>query len=107
MSKTHVMLLVAVTAMATWFVARTVPQNVMAASGQMGAKDAGLEKQLWEVDQRWLCSTGSGPYHKGFKECIDFRQQYWANKFFEISIKGRVQTKAQMVEEQTSAGFPA
>ena len=25
---------------------------------------AGLEKELWDADQQWLCSSGAGPYHK-------------------------------------------
>jgi hypothetical protein len=108
MANIRVVFLVTLTVIGTWVVARQVPQKVLASNSQQTAtKNADLEKELWEVDQQWLCSTGTGPYHKGFKECIDFRNQFWAEKFFEISIQGRVQTKPQMVAEQTAAGFPA
>ena len=77
--------------------------------GQESAKkaDAGksedrtaLEKELWDADQQWLCSSGAGPYHKDYKECIEFRNQYWTNQFFEISPEGQVQTKTQMIAAQ-------
>ena len=61
---------------------------------------AALEKELWDADQQWLCSSGAGPYHKDYKECIEFRNQYWTSQFFEISPEGQVQTKAQMIAAQ-------
>lgn len=64
---------------------------------------AALEKELWDADQQWLCSSGAGPYHKDYKECIEFRNQYWTNQFFEISPEGQVQTKAQMIAAQRAA----
>ena len=64
---------------------------------------AALEKELWDADQQWLCSAGAGPYHKDYKECIEFRNQYWTDQFFEISPEGQVQTKAQMIAAQRAA----
>ena len=70
------------------------------ASATKGEDRAALEKELWDADQQWLCSSGAGPYHKDYKECIEFRNQYWTNQFFEISPEGQVQTKAQMIAAQ-------
>jgi hypothetical protein len=71
---------------------------------KMGSKEwTELEKTLWDVDQQWLCSAGATPYHKEYKECVEFRNQFWANQFFEISIKGDVQTKAEMIARQRAA----
>ncbi|HZP34219.1 MAG TPA: nuclear transport factor 2 family protein [Candidatus Acidoferrales bacterium] len=72
-------------------------------SAAKGEDRAALEKQLWEADQQWLCSSGAGPYHKDYKECIEFRNQYWTSEFFEISPEGQVQTKAQMIAAQRAA----
>lgn len=68
-----------------------------------GEDRAALEKELWDADQQWLCSSGAGPYHKDYKECIEFRNQYWTSQFFEISPEGQVQTKAQMIVAQRAA----
>jgi ketosteroid isomerase-like protein len=79
------------------------------APGQETAKKApiagraALEKELWDADQQWLCSSGAGPYHKDYKECIEFRNQYWTDQFFEISPEGQVQSKAQMIAAQRAA----
>src|SRR5260370_8112970 len=62
-----------------------------------------LQKELWDADQQWLCSSGTGPYHKDYKECIEFRNQYWTDQFFEISPEGQVQTKAEMIAAQRAA----
>ena len=71
---------------------------------KMGSKEwTELEKTLWDVDQQWLCSAGATPYHKDYKECVEFRNQFWAGQFFEISIKGEVQTKAEMIARQRAA----
>jgi hypothetical protein len=71
---------------------------------KMGSKDwKALEKTLWDVDQQWLCSAGATPYHKDYKECIEFRNQFWDDQFFEISIAGKVQTKAEMIAAQRAA----
>src|SRR6202140_1857500 len=71
---------------------------------KMGSKErTELEKTLWDVDQQWLCSAGATPYHKDYKECVEFRSQFWADQFFEISIKGKVQTKAEMIAMQRAA----
>ena len=71
---------------------------------KMGSKEwTELEKTLWDVDQQWLCSAGATPYHQDYKECIEFRNQFWAKQFFEVSIKGEVQTKAEMIAKQRVA----
>ena len=71
---------------------------------KMGSKEwSDLEKMLWDVDQQWLCSAGATPYHKDYKECIEFRNQFWADQFFEVSIKGEVQTKSEMIARQRAA----
>ncbi|HEV2521911.1 MAG TPA: nuclear transport factor 2 family protein [Candidatus Acidoferrales bacterium] len=71
---------------------------------KMGSKEwTELEKTLWDVDQQWLCSVGATPYHKDYKECIEFRNQFWADQFFEVSIAGEVQTKAEMITRQRAA----
>jgi ketosteroid isomerase-like protein len=71
---------------------------------KMGSKEwTELEKTLWDVDQQWLCSAGATPYHKDYKECVEFRSQFWTDQFFEISIKGKVQTKAEMIAMQRAA----
>ena len=64
---------------------------------------ADLEKTLWEADQQWLCSAGATPYHKVYKGCIEFRNKYWTDQFFEISLEGKVQTKAEMIAAQMAA----
>ena len=74
-------------------------------SGGKNDKNAELEKVLWDAEQQWLCSSNAGPYHKEIKDCVEFRGKYWADQFFEISPKGKVQTKAEMIASQT-AGIP-
>jgi hypothetical protein len=64
---------------------------------------ADLEKVLWDADQQWLCSAGATPYHKDYKECVEFRSKYWADQFFEISKEGKVQTKTEMIAGQRVA----
>lgn len=74
------------------------------ATPKMGSKEwTELEKTLWDVDQQWLCSGGATPYHQDYKECIEFRNQFWADQFFEVSIKGEVQTKSGMIARQRAA----
>jgi hypothetical protein len=65
--------------------------------------NAQLEKTLWGVEQEWLCSSGNSPHHKDYKDCVNFRKQFWPETFFEISVKGAVQTKQQMIASQTAA----
>ena len=62
---------------------------------------AQLEKTLDDVNQQWLCA---GKYQKPkAQDCVNFRAQYWAEKFFEIYPNGQVMTKADMVSSQTQA----
>ena len=62
-----------------------------------------LEKELWDADQQWLCSAGATPYHKDYKECIEFRARYWDDQFFEVGTKGQVSFKADMIAAQRLA----
>ena len=79
-------------------------QDAGKATPKMGSKEwTELEKTLWDVDQQWLCSGGATPYHQDYKECIEFRNQFWADQFFEVSIKGEVQTKSGMIARQRAA----
>lgn len=72
-------------------------------TGNQNNKNAELEKELWDADQQWLCSAGATPYHKDYKECIEFRSQYWTDQFFEVSTKGQVQIKSEMIAAQRLA----
>ena len=79
-------------------------QEAPKTSPKMGSKEwTELEKTLWDVDQQWLCSAGATPYHQDYKECIEFRDKFWSDQFFEVSIKGEVQTKAEMIARQRVA----
>ncbi len=73
-----------------------------AQDGQQRVDGTG-ENAIWDVDQQWLCSAGATPYHKDYKECVEFRNQFWTDQFFEISIKGKVQTKSEMIAMQRAA----
>ena len=68
-----------------------------------GVHAPALEKELWDADQQWLCSAGATPYHKDYKECIEFRNQYWSDQFFEVGVRGQVSTKAEMIAAQRLA----
>ena len=86
------------------FPAAAFGQEAASQMPKMGSKEWNeLEKTLWDVDQQWLCSAGATPYHKEYKECIEFRNQFWDPQFFEVSIKGEVQTKAEMIARQRAA----
>lgn len=74
-----------------------------AAKASSDQGNAQLEKTLWGVEQEWLCSSGNSPHHKDYKDCVNFRSQFWPETFFEISVKGEVQTKQQMISSQTAA----
>jgi hypothetical protein len=83
----------------TFAIARK-PVATASASGQDNTQ---LEKTLWGVEQEWLCSSGNSPHHKDYKDCVNFRSQFWPDTFFEISVKGEVQTKKQMIASQMAA----
>ena len=68
-----------------------------------GYENSDLEKTLWDVDQQWLCS---GPYVKSYKDCVEFRSQYWVDQFFEVVSTGDLLNKEEMVATQ-SAHIPA
>jgi hypothetical protein len=72
-------------------------------SSEKSGDRAQLEKELWGVEQQWLCSSGAGPYHQDYKDCVQFRNKFWSDQFFEVSVKGLVQTKAEMIAMQTAA----
>ena len=62
-----------------------------------------LEKELWDADLQWLCSAGATPYHKVYRECVEFRSTYWSDQFFEVVMNGEVHTKAEMISAQRAA----
>jgi ketosteroid isomerase-like protein len=64
-----------------------------------------LEKVLWEADQKWLCNFPSAPNHMTSNDCVEFRRKYWPDQFFEISYKGQVRTKAEMLAAQSAANY--
>jgi hypothetical protein len=84
----------------TFAIAQDAPQQ----NPKMGSKEwSQLEKTLWAVDQQWLCSAGATPYHQDYKECIEFRSKFWTDQFFEVGIKGQVETKSEMIAHQRVA----
>jgi hypothetical protein len=80
-----------------------IAQEPAAKSSAGGQDKAQLEKVLWGVEQEWLCSSGNGPHHQDYKDCVNFRDHFWPDTFFEISVKGEVQTKKQMIASQMAA----
>ena len=81
-----------------WIVAMMLAVPVVAAA--QGAKQADLEKTLWDVDQQWLCD---GPYQKPYAECVKFRSNYWVDGFFEVQSGGTLRNKEEMVATQSAA----
>jgi ketosteroid isomerase-like protein len=86
---------------------------VTAVSPLAGGRDAtgprnqnsDLEKVLRDADQQWLCSFPAEPYHMTSKDCVEFRRKYWPDQFFEISYKGQVRTKAEILAAQSAANY--
>jgi len=59
-----------------------------------------LEKTLSDVNNQWVCAY---KYHKDHaQDCVDFKHQFWPEKFFEISREGEVTDKMEMVKRQTA-----
>jgi ketosteroid isomerase-like protein len=84
--------------------AMAIGQEPAKQAPKMGSKEwTDLENVLWDADQQWLCSAGATPYHQDYKECIEFRNKYWCDQFFEISMEGQVQTKSEMIARQRAA----
>jgi hypothetical protein len=85
----------------SWIAALLVCATLLVPSqGQDTSKNAALEKTLADVNEQWLCA---GQYYKPkAQDCVNFRAQYWADQFFEVSQTGKVQTKTEMVEGQTA-----
>jgi len=81
-----------------WVVAMLLAAPAVAAAQE--AKQADLEKTLWDVDQQWLCD---GPYQKPYAECVKFRSQYWVDGFFEVQSGGTLRNKEEMVATQSAA----
>jgi len=80
-----------------------VAQEPQANKSGGGVANAQLEKVLWGVEQEWLCSSGNSLDHKDYRDCVNFRNKFWPDTFFEISVKGEVQTKKQMIASQMAA----
>ena len=79
------------------------------ASGQEGSKagdkNSNLEKLLWDAEQQWLCNFSAGPYQKTSPDCVKFRRSYWPEQFFEISFKGKVRTKTELLADEATANY--
>ena len=59
-----------------------------------------LEKQLADINDQWVCAH---KYHKNHaQDCVDFKNNIWPEKFFEISRQGEVTDKQEMVKRQTA-----
>ena len=78
-----------------WIVAMLLVVPAFAAAQE--AKQANLEDTLFDVDQQWLCD---GPYQKPYLECVKFRGQYWAERFFEVQSAGTLRNREEMVAQQ-------
>jgi len=63
-------------------------------------KGPALEKTLEDVNNQWLCAYQY--YKPKSQDCVNFRAQYWADRFFEIYPNGQIQTKEEMVASQTA-----
>ena len=59
-----------------------------------------LEKTLEDVNNQWICAY---KYHKNHaQDCVDFKNEFWPDDFFEISRQGEVTDKNEMVKRQTA-----
>jgi hypothetical protein len=59
-----------------------------------------LEKQLADINDQWVCAH---KYHKDHaQDCVDFKNQIWPDKFFEVGRQGQIETKQEMVKRQTA-----
>jgi hypothetical protein len=106
MMKIRMLLLAASVAFLALAIAHKASERAMAQEAdKSGDKNADLQRVLWDADQQWLCSTGAGPHHKPFKDCVEFRRKYWADQFFEISDRGQVRTKAEMIASQSATNY--
>ena len=103
MKKTHVLALLIVTSVASMLFGMTISQK--ASAEESTQVDKNLEKTLWDADLQWLCNYPDGPYYKKGLACVQFRNKYWTDQFFEVSNKGMVRTKAQMVAEQSNPNW--
>jgi hypothetical protein len=103
MTRMRGLFLVAV--MAVSLLARGQEVGKKALAQQAADRNSNLERVLWDVDQQWLCNFPNGPYYKKGQECVEFRRRYWADQFFEISNKGQVRTKAQMIATQSAPKY--
>jgi len=104
MTQIRVLMLIALIAFSAFAVGsepgRPAPSQQVS---RAAAANPNLEKELWDADQQWLCSAGATPYHKDYKECIEFRSHYWSDQFFEVGTKGQVSVKADMIAAQRLA----
>jgi len=62
---------------------------------ESGVKHSGLEKQLWQVDQKWLEAARN--------QNVDFLKQLWTNQFFEVLPGGKTVTKSELLAMITKA----
>lgn len=104
MTRTRVLLLIVSTAILTMAFDHAIGQKAMAQQAVKPA-DKGLEKVLEDADMQWLCNFPDSPHFKKGQACVEFRRKYWTDQFFEISYKGLVRTKAQMITEQSQPNY--
>jgi hypothetical protein len=104
MTRMRVFLLVLATVVLTMAFDHAIGQKAMAQE-VVKTSDKDLEKVLEDADMQWLCNFPNSPHFKPGQACVDFRNKYWADQFFEISNKGLIRTKAQMVAEQSRPNY--
>lgn len=100
MSKMSALALVILASVASFAFGFEVSQTAVAKESPKTV-DNSLEKTLWDADLQWLCNYPDSLYYKKGRACVQFRSAYWTDQFFEVSDKGQVRTKAQMIAQQS------
>ena len=62
------------------------------ATGMSDQDKGALEKQLWELDQKWLLAARSK------KPGMDYLNQLFDDQFFEVIRKGQLVNKSQLID---------
>lgn len=84
MTRYTVLALVAISSFASFAVGKQVSKE-----SQTSSSRSDLEKQLWEIDQKWR----QGAQTKNF----DYLNELWTDQFFEILPKGQVVSKPELL----------
>jgi hypothetical protein len=66
-------------------------------------KDSELEKVLWDADQKWLCKFPRRAVSHDESRLCEIPAQVLSRSILEISYKGQVRTKAEMLAAQSAA----